>query len=133
MSVTKDAERIGDYGKNLFDLLAQGVQMVGEERDALIGLKDEISHVLVRCHGLFESQDEGGAHVFLTETDRLQDCCDSAIDRLLQIEGENPGGAILTYRYFKRVISHANNIVTSVVVPVDKLDYFDEPKERAEG
>jgi len=32
----------------------------------------------------------------------------------------------LTYRYFKRIVSHSMNIITSVVMPFDKTDFFDE-------
>ena len=41
MSIVKDAERVGDYGKNLFDLaeLTPSVPS-GEHRDCLVGLKD---------------------------------------------------------------------------------------------
>ena len=41
-------------------------------------------------------------------------------------EGPNLAGVALTARYFKRVASHAANIVTSIVMPLDKLDFFDE-------
>jgi hypothetical protein len=34
----------------------------------------------------------------------------------------------LTYRYFKRVTAHSMNVITSLVVPVDQLDYYDEDK-----
>lgn len=127
MSLVKDAERIGDYGKNIFDLMAVGVSFdEGDERTNLISLKDEVSKLLVRCHGLFASQAEGGAREFLEDASTLEDRCDEAVDRLIVLSGSNESGSVLTYRYFKRVISHASNIVTSIVVPLDKLDYFDE-------
>lgn len=134
MSLVKDAERIGDYGKNIFDLLAAGVAFKeGEERSSLIELKDEISKLLVRSHGLFNSQDSAGAREFLECASGLEDRCDLAVDRLLAVEGENVSGAILTYRYFKRVISHSSNIITSIVVPLHKLDYFDESPRPSHG
>ena len=129
MSLVKDAERIGDYGKNIFDLLAHGVRIEGGERKALVTLKDEVSKLLVRSHGLFASQDERGSREFLDQAAALEDRCDAAVDRLLEETGRNTGGEVLTYRYFKRVISHSSNIVTSIVVPLDRLDFFDEPRE----
>jgi len=127
MSLVKDAERIGDYGKNIFDLLAVGVDIPeGEERAGLVSLKDDVSKLLIRSHGLFRSQDEKNARSFLEDASNLEDRCDKAVDRLLVLTGENQAGLVLTYRYFKRVISHSSNIVTSIVMPLDKLDYFDE-------
>lgn len=125
MSLVKDAERIGDYAKNLFDLARAAPDLGGEaELGHLVELKDRISKLLVRAHGLFEAQDVERARQFLTESDELQDECDAHVARLLRIEGANMAAAALTFRYFKRVIGHAGNIVTSVVMPVDKLDYY---------
>ena len=33
----------------------------------------------------------------------------------------------LAHRYDKRIAAHASNVLTSIVMPLDKLDYFDEP------
>jgi phosphate uptake regulator len=30
---------------------------------------------------------------------------------------------VLAYRYFKRVVSHIRNVASSVVEPIDKLDF----------
>ncbi len=125
MSLVKDAERIGDYAKNLFDLAAARVVLGPEDRAALIKLKDRVSKLLVRGHGLFEDHDSDGARRFLDDVKALEDECDDAVMRLLAVSGRNKAGEVLTYRYFKRVISHIGNIVTSLVVPLDKLDYFD--------
>ena len=46
---------------------------------------------------------------------------------LIELEGVNATAGALTCRYFKRITSHAANIATSLVMPVDKLDFFDEP------
>ena len=35
---------------------------------------------------------------------------------------------ILAYRYYKRVTAHLLNIISSLVVPLDELDYFDEDR-----
>lgn len=126
MSVAKDAERIGDYAKNIFDLCVAGPSL-GDEREALTKLKDQISTLLVKTRNLHETQDEDAARAFLDETDRIENICDEGVKRLLRMGGINTASAALSYRYFKRVASHAANIVTALVVPLDKLDFFDEP------
>lgn len=35
----------------------------------------------------------------------------------------------LYYRYLKRITAHVMNFLTSLVMPVDRLDYYDEEKE----
>ena len=126
MSLVKDAERIGDYAKNIYDLAAAEVVLGPEDKKALISLKDRVSKLLIRAHGLFEKHDAQGARPFLDEIKRTEDECDAAVSKLLEISGRNKAGEVLAYRYIKRVTSHIGNIVTSLVVPLDKLDYFDE-------
>jgi len=38
----------------------------------------------------------------------------------------------LIARHFKRIVAHLVNIVTSVVLPLSDLDYFDEKKNKGE-
>jgi phosphate transport system protein len=125
MSLVKDAERVGDYAKNLFDLAVLHPDIGdAEERASLIEAKDEVSRFLVRTHGLFDTQDVEAAREFLKDSDAFGDRCDDEIDRRITSSGRNEATRVLCLRYFKRVMSHAANIVTSIVMPVDKLDYF---------
>jgi len=126
MSVAKDAERIGDYAKNIFDLAVERPSFSDEQRAELIDIKDKISKLLVRARHLYESEDKASARAFLSECDELEDACDAGMKRCLTAL-ENTTVVALSFRYFKRVISHASNIVTSLVMPLDKLDFFDEP------
>lgn len=126
MSVGKDAERIGDYGKNLFDLAAAGPHL-GPRRELLTRLRGEVRALLEHTRSAYRSEDPREAHAYLEEADRIEDACDRAIEEALGVTGENRAGEALTLRYFKRVASHAANVVTSLVMPLDKLDFFDEP------
>ena len=45
---------------------------------------------------------------------------------MLALTNDNAAGRALAYRYLKRVTSHASNVVTALVMPLDKLDFFDE-------
>jgi len=53
------------------------------------------------------------------------------VDRLITepAVSRHPVVAALMYRYVKRVLAHATNVVTAIVMPIDKLDFFDEDKE----
>ena len=127
MSLAKDAERIGDYAKNIFDLAANSVDLgPPDQRAKLVAIKDEISRVLGEARDVQEAQDEAAARRLLHECDRLEDLCDGYIGLALEKEGKGSVGFALASRYFKRVTAHAGNVVTSVVMPLDKLDFFDE-------
>jgi len=128
MSLAKDAERIGDYAKNIFDLAVARPSLGDEsERKKLVELKDQVSELVGRARDLYEAQDSKGAMEYLAENDRIQDLCDAGTHRALEA-ATNATGQALAYRYFKRVASHAANVVTSLVMPLDKLDFFDEPR-----
>ena len=130
MTVVKDAERIGDYAKNVFDLTprAAAVRSDTTAHKDLIDLKDAVSAALSRTRKAFDSQDEGEARALVREMNAMEDRCDQRIEEILASEGEHsvPATLVLAYRYFKRVVSHAMNITTSIFMPLDKIDYFDE-------
>lgn len=136
MSIVKDAERIGDYAKNILDLGRFRPKVPGgpyEKRLSL--LRGQINELLAETRALYEAQDTDAAAGFIEKCEVLKDVCDDAIEEILTeaeprtVDPADPAATALCYRYFKRVISHARNIVTSIVVPVDMLDYFDESAE----
>lgn len=130
MSIVKDAERIGDYAKNLFDLAVHSPHpFEPAERARLVELKDRISRLLAKTRNTYDKQDEDAARRCLEECNRLEDECDAGVHAALKVSGRNMANSVLTLRYFKRVVSHAANIATSLVMPIDKLDFFDEPRE----
>ena len=131
MSIVKDAERIGDYGKNIFDVAKEGVPIPEPHHADLVDLKDTISRLLVKARNIYSSQNEDDARAFLTEADQLQTRCDDRLSELLKSEASGAGlaASALTYRFFKRVVAHLLNVITSIVVPIDQLDYYDEAQE----
>lgn len=128
MSMVKDAERIGDYAKNIFDLAAARVDLGGgKELERITSLRDRIAQLLEDGRALHEAEDAEGARAFLAEADKVEDACDVGLDGLLDVKDRNMAGPVLAFRYFKRTTSHMANVVTALVMPLDKLDYFDEP------
>jgi phosphate uptake regulator len=41
-------------------------------------------------------------------------------------------GRALAARYLKRIVAHLTNVLSAVVMPIDRLDYFDEDPEDRE-
>jgi phosphate transport system protein len=126
MSIVKDAERVGDNGKNLFDLTELAPEKPqGEHRDWLVDLKDRISRMMAGCREIFDSQQEAAATKLIVEAKAIEDLCDDKIRMLVRGDHVSKMGPayVLAYRYFKRVTAHVRNITSSVVQPVDKLDF----------
>ena len=130
MSIAKDAERIGDYCKNLFDLAVQHpFSTENEVGSELVQAKNKVSQLLGHLVSVYASQDATEAKAFLRECDGVEDICDKRVSALVDnpsSAGTDAVAAALAYRHLKRITAHAMNIVTSIVMPVDKLDFFDE-------
>ena len=126
MSVVKDAERVGDYAKNIFDLAELTREMPeGIYRDDLVLLKDRISALMAGCREAFDVQDPETAIELIAVAEQVEDDCDKQIAVIVHDSGEETRGAsyALAYRYFKRTASHVRNVLTSIVQPVDRIDY----------
>jgi len=126
MSIVKDAERVGDYAKNIYDLAELAPETPGgEHRDCLVNLKDRISRMMATSREIFDSCETEGAKELIIEAKEIEDFCDENINDL--ISGKDAGVMaptyVLAYRYFKRVVSHLRNVASSVVQPVHKIDF----------
>jgi phosphate uptake regulator len=131
MSVVKDAERIGDYSKNIWDIAHSGVDLSdAEDISVLIRYRDRISKLIADTARVFGEKDLEAAHTMLQGGDHLQAEYDDLIAE--QLRSDKPAREAvpraLLYRYFKRITAHLMNILTSLVMPIDRLDYYDEDK-----
>jgi phosphate uptake regulator len=131
MSVAKDAERIGDYNKNIWDLRVEGADFSSDaDRDALQGWRDRVSQAIGDVATVFAERDADTAHHLIAEFDGVLDEFD-ALTAAQITSSESPRHAVpraLLYRHLKRVVAHLMNILTSLVMPIDRLDFYDERK-----
>lgn len=133
MSVVKDVERIGDYAKNIYDVAAQGIDLSdGADRAALIGYRDRISSMITEASAIFADDDRDGAQDFIRDADMLLDEFDQHVSELVVTErqGKEAVPRALLYRYYKRIVAHLMNLLSAIVMPLDRLDYFDEDRVR---
>lgn len=132
MSVVKDIERIGDYAKNLVDLALDGANF-GEVEDSADWrrLQTEVSQYIADCAATFQSRDPRTSRQLLNHGDRLLDVFDDGVSALVNGSdaGAQPVARALAHRYLKRVVAHLMNLLSAVVMPLDRLDYFDEDPE----
>ncbi len=129
MSVVKDIERVGDYAKNLLDLARDGADLGAHGEWA--ALRREVGTFITDTAETFASRDAAHARVLLAEGDALLDRFDAGVSALVRgddEDGEQVARAV-ALRYLKRVVAHLMNVLSSVVMPLDQLDYFDEDPE----
>ncbi|MBD3219833.1 hypothetical protein GF314_01200 [bacterium] len=135
MNAVKDAERIGDYIKNLYEI----AELMPEDPDRalyrawLAGRCDRIGDLLDRTRGAFAAGDEAAAATVIADARQLSVECEEAIREITDWAGQVRDAVclVLALRFLKRIASHLSNIATTLVMPVDLLDFHDEsPPDR---
>ncbi len=136
MSVVKDAERIGDYCKNMFEAIELLVPGEGPEEDQkqLRVMREEILEMMNLAVDSFRVQDEGRARKIIEINGPLAKRCDKYVDGYMATEKpfRNIVAFALIFRYYKRIAGHLTNIATTVVLPIDQIDYYDEDPDPSE-
>ncbi len=133
MSVVKDAERLGDYAKNLFEVTRYLQKPINKDvyQELFNSIEKEILDLFQKTKEAFIESDETKANLSWQYESKITKRCDEIIEKLAK--GNLPTNEavcfVLTARYFKRITAHLSNIATSVVLPLSELDYFDEKRE----
>ena len=130
MSIVKDAERVGDYCKNVFDVARMYTKNFdhGMYVTPLQDIRDALDASFGSVKKAFAEADEVIARDVVRKNKVVAKKCELLIEQL--IRDELPTDRAVAYtlvsRHFKRIALHLSNIATSVVVPVHELDYADE-------
>lgn len=130
MSVVKDAERLGDYAKNLYQITRMTKRPV--DRGIFSNLFGEMDKTIAKMFddtkkAFIESNEEVAKNLWQVERGVVKRC-DGIIEDLAKSDF-NANQAVtftLIARYFKRTAAHLTNIATSVILPISELDFFDE-------
>jgi phosphate uptake regulator len=131
MSIIKDIERVGDYSKNIWDLAVDGFGLAGSSDENMWAHRFERTQSLITDTAeVFADRDFERAKTMLSRMDEWTGDFDDEISALIR-EGSSAGPAVpraLLNRYLKRVTAHLMNVMTAVVMPLDRLDYWDEDR-----
>ncbi|MDJ0960973.1 MAG: PhoU domain-containing protein [Acidimicrobiia bacterium] len=131
MSVIKDAERVGDQCKNIWDLADEGIDLSSaDDLPWLLGLREQTSRFLSESSRIYQERDIEAAHQLIAEMDDAQGRFDECVAEQLKstaAASEAVSRALLC-RYLKRITGHLMNVITALVMPLERLDYYDEKK-----
>jgi phosphate uptake regulator len=130
MSLVKDVERIGDYAKNLAEAPELNQQPLPDD-DIVTELKEiraGVETAFAATAQVFTSSDRERAMALIRQGRDLTHRCEALILRISRSEyrADLAAATILGSRYYKRIGAHVLNILSSVVMPLHKLDYYDE-------
>jgi phosphate transport system protein len=127
MSLIKDAERIGDYSKNIFEagILYKGTIKDIKFYNRLVPTQKKIADNFPVLRNAFENSDEKLANEILRKYTPIKRDCDKILHELFEQE-VSANEAVVTAmlsRYFKRINSHISNIASGIIYPLNEIDF----------
>jgi phosphate uptake regulator len=134
MSIAKDAERIGDYCKNLFEVGVHDRAGVNPSpyRERLDGLPERVEEVFDLVAQAFPESSTKLAKASIRAADAIRSDCDSIENDLLAepetMAAHEAVACSLRARYYKRLASHLANIATAIFGRIEDLDFRKPPK-----
>ena len=130
MSLVKDVERIGDYAEDLADLAHLCDDPLPED-DTVAELREVRSQVetdFEEACDVFASSDRERALDLIRGGRDLVERCDDLIETIAYSDHKAGAATVLSLgaRFYQRITGHVLNVLSSVVMPLHKLDYYDE-------
>ncbi|MFW6108571.1 MAG: PhoU domain-containing protein [bacterium] len=129
MSVVKDADRVADYAKNLFEVVEIAPGGFGRDRfvESFLSVADRLRATFEKTRRAFAEEDESLAHELVEDEQTLEKTFDGMIPQLAEADlpGRQAVAYTLTARHLKRISAHLGNIASTVVMPIHKIDYYD--------
>ena len=130
ISLVKDVERLGDYAKNLSEIVDIRPDPLPEGRalTELLVIREGVEHVFRSCADVFVGSRKDEALELIQQGRDTARRCDHLIVEIGHgdYDAATTTALILGTRYYKRIGGHVLNVLSSVVVPLDKVDYYDE-------
>jgi phosphate uptake regulator len=131
MNAVKDVERIGDYVKNLYQVAPLLPATVDRAlyQEYLVGRSRTIEDLFARTHQAFAASDRELARDVIDRARILTRQAEELITETTRSELRTQDAVclVLCLRFYKRIAAHMSNVATTVVMPVDLLDFYDEP------
>jgi len=127
MSMVKDAERIGDYSKNIFEVGIMCEEKIKNMKylDRLSSIQRKIADRFPHVKKAFLESDEKLAEQLLIDYAPIKSECNNALRDLFseQLSTCESVSTALISRYLKRVNSHMSNIVSGIIYPLEQIDF----------
>ncbi len=131
MSLVKDAERLGDYAKNL----AETHQMTGRGAgdlmelpvtSALHEIAEFVEHLAAAAGDAYSQADRERAEQLVKEGRQMCRRCDQLLCDIARstMSAADAVDLTLATRYYKRITGHLMNLLSSLLVPFDEIDFL---------
>jgi len=130
VSLVKDVERLGDYAKNLSEVIEiYPAPLPDDEIVRELGeIRSGVEAAFRSASAIFLSSNREQALQMIEQGRDIAHRCDVLIPRIGRAgyDGELTAVLVLISRFYKRIGGHVLNVLSSVVMPLHKIDYYDE-------
>ena len=130
MSLVKDVERLGDYAKNILELVDFGPDQFPDDEavQELQSIRRGVEDLFTAALEILSSSESDQALRLIREGREIAQRSDDLIESIAraQYDTSTTTALVLGTRYYKRIGGHVLNVISSVVMPLHKVDYFDE-------
>ena len=130
MSLVKDVERIGDYAKNVSEVTDFQEKGLPEDdlANELRSIRRDVEKMFQAASEVLESSHREQAMESIQIGRDIAHRCDRLIVRVARsdYDAATAAAVALGSRYYKRIGGHLLNLLSSVVMPLHKVDYYDE-------
>jgi phosphate uptake regulator len=130
VGLVKDVERIGDYAKNLSELaeLHPGPLPQDDVAAELQEIRSRVEEMFGAAIEVFHERDAEAAGDLIRGGRADAHRCNALLGRVAR--GSHSAATttvlVLALRYYKRIGGHLLNVLSSMVMPLHKVDFFDE-------
>ncbi len=131
LTVVVDLERIGDYTKNIGELVVMMPEQCcwGKKAATVEELKEKTLALFDRVYKAFKENDDGEARAAVRGYEEIAKSCEEGLREIFTASaGEEYVPReflhmVLVLRYIKRVSAHLKNVATTVINPVDQIGF----------
>ena len=131
MSLAKDIERIGDKCKDIWELAEMGADLsIGSDSEELQRHRAHVAELIEDTLDAFAREDAEKVHELIQGIQEDEDHYDAHVQQFVMTDLPSREAAprALFYRYIKRLSKHLSNVLSSIVMPVDQLDFYNPEK-----
>jgi phosphate uptake regulator len=131
-SVVKDAERLGDFCKDIAELAAHfpSDQDLGTYREPFLQMESQLENMFSLARRAFLHSDRDLAQEVVRTRAAVKQECKDMLGQVMQDESlgsERAASFALVVYFFKRVGAHLFNIASTVLVPAAQIGHY-KPK-----
>jgi len=132
MSIAKDAERIGDYSKNIFALptMLKGPGCELKYMKRLAAVEENVVKNFPKLHKAYQDSDNTLATQILGTYAPIKEACSKILADLFSddLPTRESVTTALVAAYLRRINSHMGNIASGIIYPLDRIDFVQDDR-----